>query len=177
MMTPEELTDATTRIRNPAKGVSFTPRKKPRFSMDSTWDYAETDVLPSIPEVPVSPGGLHDHIVQNWSAMLRTVEAMKSNMSKQKRYEFKIYRLSSEDLDGLHSVASHLLSLVGQPSDGTRFYLAQRVYSHEMVSPALDSPEVAMAFDVPAPIIQACLGAELDLVVRHPSLSWPMREC
>jgi hypothetical protein len=29
--------------------------------------------------------------------------------------------------------------------------------------------EVAMAFDVPTPIIQACLAVELDLVVRHPS--------
>jgi hypothetical protein len=61
----EELEDAKARIMNPAKGVSFTPRKKPRFLTDSSWEYAEADVLPRIPEVPSTPGGLQDHIFQN----------------------------------------------------------------------------------------------------------------
>jgi hypothetical protein len=120
--TSEELLEAKTRIQNPAKGVSFTPRKKPRFSNDPTWEYAEADMLPSIPEIPDTPGGLQDHIVTNWSAMLETVAAVKANMGKQKRYESEIFRLS-EDLDGLRSVASRLLNLVGQPSDGTRYDL------------------------------------------------------
>jgi hypothetical protein len=120
--TVEELDDAKKRILNPSKGVSFTPRKKPRFSTDSTWEYAEADNLPAIPEVPRTAEGLQDHIVKNWSAMLLTVEAVKSTLGKQKRYESEIHRLS-EDLDGLRSVASRLLSLVGQPSDGTRYDL------------------------------------------------------
>jgi hypothetical protein len=45
----KELLDAKGRIQNPVKGGSFMPRKKHRFSTDSTWDYAEADVLPSIP--------------------------------------------------------------------------------------------------------------------------------
>jgi hypothetical protein len=116
--TTEELLEAKTRIQNPAKGVSFTPRKKPQISNDPAWEYAEADMLLSIPEVPSTPGGLQDHIITIWSAMVETVEAVKANMGKQKRYELEIFRLS-EDLYGLRLVASRLLNLVGQPSDGT----------------------------------------------------------
>jgi hypothetical protein len=33
----------------------------------------------------------------------------------------------------------------------------------------LTKPEVAMAYDIPTPIIQACSGWELNLVIQHPS--------
>jgi hypothetical protein len=36
----EELLASKERVLNPSKGVSFTPRKKPRFSSDPTWEYA-----------------------------------------------------------------------------------------------------------------------------------------
>jgi hypothetical protein len=107
---------------NPAKGVSFTPRKKTRFSLDPSWEYAEEDLLPTISEAPGGSDGLQDHIAENWSSMLKTVEAVKSNASKQKRYESEIVRLS-EDVNDLRSLASRLLNLIGQPSDGIEYDL------------------------------------------------------
>jgi hypothetical protein len=120
--TEEELLDAKARVLNPAKGVSFTPRKKPRFSSDASWEYAEEDLLPTISEAPGGAEDLQDHIAENWSSMLKTVEAVKANSSKQKRYESEIVRLS-EDVNDLRSLASRLLNLVGQPSDGIKYDL------------------------------------------------------
>jgi hypothetical protein len=54
--------------------------------------------------------------------MLKTVEMVKGNMGKQKRYETEILRLS-EDIDDLRSLASRLISLVGLPSDGIKYDL------------------------------------------------------
>jgi hypothetical protein len=118
----EELLATKERVMNPAKGVSFTPRKKPRFSSDPSWEYAEEDVLPAIAEAPEADGDLQEHIVQNWTAMLKTVELVKANMSKQKRYESEIVRLG-EDINDLRSVASRLMNLVGQPADGIKYDL------------------------------------------------------
>jgi hypothetical protein len=47
-----ELLEAKERVLNPAKGVSFTPRKKPWFSSNSSLEYAEEDLLPTILEPP-----------------------------------------------------------------------------------------------------------------------------
>jgi hypothetical protein len=118
----EELLVTKERVMDPAKGVSFTPRKKPRFSSDPTWEYAEADILPSITEAPEAGEDLQEHIVQNWSAMLRTVETVKAGLSKQKRYETEIVRLG-EDINDLRSLASRLLSLVGQPAEGMKYDL------------------------------------------------------
>jgi hypothetical protein len=75
--TKEELLDAKVRVLDPAKGVSFTPRKKPRFLSESSWEYAEDELLPAIEEAPSTTEGLQDHIVNNWSAMLKTVEMVR----------------------------------------------------------------------------------------------------
>lgn len=120
--TKEELLATKERVMNPSKGVSFTPRKKPRFSSEPTWEYAEEDVLPTIAEAPNSDDELQEHIVQNWGAMIRTVELVKANMSKNKRYESEIVRLG-EDINDLRSLASRLMSLVGTPADGIKYDL------------------------------------------------------
>jgi hypothetical protein len=120
--TEEELLEAKAWVLNLAKGVSFTPRKKPRFSLESSWEYAEEDLLPTISEAPGGSDGLQDHIAENWSSMLKTVEAVKSNASKQKRYKSEIVRLS-EDVNDLRLLASRLLNLVGQSSDGIKYDL------------------------------------------------------
>jgi hypothetical protein len=54
--------------------------------------------------------------------MLKMVELVKANMSKQKRYESEIVRLS-KDINDLRSLASRLLNLVGQPLDGIKYDL------------------------------------------------------
>jgi hypothetical protein len=102
------LLDTKARVLNPAKGVSFTPRKKSRFSLDSSWEYSEEDLLLTILEAPPGSKGLKDHIAENWSSMLKTVEVVKSNASKQKRYKSEIIRLS-EDVNDLRLLASRLL--------------------------------------------------------------------
>lgn len=120
--TKEELLATKERVMNPAKGVSFTPRKKPRFSLDPTWEYAEEDVLPTIAEAPNLDDELQEHILQNWGAMIRTVELVKANMLKNKQYELEIVRLG-EDIDDFRLLASRLMSLVGTPADGIKYDL------------------------------------------------------
>jgi hypothetical protein len=58
---------------NPAKGVSFTSRKKPRFSEDSSWEYTKEELLPSILEAPGDVEALQDHIAENWLVMIKAV--------------------------------------------------------------------------------------------------------
>ena len=44
-----KLAEVRVQIKNPLAGVSFTPRKKPRFSDDS-WKFPNLDMLPAIEE-------------------------------------------------------------------------------------------------------------------------------
>jgi hypothetical protein len=120
--TVEELLDAKDRVLNPARGVSFTTRKKPRFSSGLMDDYADIEVMPTIGELPDSPQGLQDHMTDNWSAMIKTVDAVKSNVARNKRYEVKITRLSN-DMNQLRALATRLNSLLGPPTDGIQFDL------------------------------------------------------
>lgn len=107
---------------NPAKGVRFTTRKKPQFSSDPPWEYAEEDILQPIAEAPEAGEDPQEHIVKNLSAMLKNNELVKANMSKQKRYESEIVRLG-EVINDLRLLALQLMSLVGQPSDGIKYDL------------------------------------------------------
>jgi hypothetical protein len=118
----EELLVTKERVMDMAKRVSFTSRKKPRLPSAPTWEYAKADILPSIREAPEAGEDLQDHIVQNWSAMLRTVETVKAGLLKQKRYETEIVWLG-EDINDLRSLASWLLSLVCQPAEGMEYDL------------------------------------------------------
>jgi hypothetical protein len=52
----EELLAAKDRVMNPALGVSFTPRKKPRFSSDQFDEYTELELMPTIKELPDESG-------------------------------------------------------------------------------------------------------------------------
>jgi hypothetical protein len=54
----EELLDTKIHVLHPAKGVSFTPRRKPRFSSNYSWEYAEDELLPAINEFPPSIEGI-----------------------------------------------------------------------------------------------------------------------
>jgi hypothetical protein len=117
----EELIAANERVMNPSKGVSFTPRKKPQFSSDPSWEYPEEGILPPIAEAPEAEKDLQEHIMQNWSAMLNNVELVKAHMLKQKRYESEIVCLG-EGINDLRLLASQLMSLMGQPSDGINKY-------------------------------------------------------
>jgi hypothetical protein len=77
--TVDELLDAKDRVLNPARGVSFTPRKKPRFLSGIMDDYFDIEVMPTIGELPASPQGLQEHMTDNWSAIIKTVDAVKGN--------------------------------------------------------------------------------------------------
>jgi hypothetical protein len=129
VVTFEELMAAKFRVLNPTEGVSFTPRKKPRFST-SDWDYNETEALPAIAEVAMDQSGAREHMDENWNDMVRTVEVLKASTSRQMLYEREIERLG-DDVDTLRSTSCRLHSLVGAPSDGIRFDLYQIVHHAE----------------------------------------------
>jgi hypothetical protein len=122
--TPDELKAVLGRIANPAKGVTFTPRKKPKFSGDeSHWDYVDVGSMPVIEEAPQEDdGNLQDHIMVNWGTLVKTVEAIKTTAAKSTKYEDEIHRLG-EDVDGLNALMSRLQSLMGSPKDGMSFDL------------------------------------------------------
>jgi uncharacterized coiled-coil protein SlyX len=120
--TVEELLDAKDRVVNPARGVSFTPRKKPRFSSGMLDDYSDVEVMPSIGELPSSPEGVQEHMMDNWAAMIKTVDAVKGNAARSRRYEAEITRLS-EDMDQLRALSTRLHSLLGSPTEGIQFGL------------------------------------------------------
>ena len=85
---PDELKAVLGRIANPAKGVTFTPRKKPKFSGDeSHWDYVDVASMPAIEEAPQEDDvNLQDHIMVNWGTLVKTVEAIKSTAAKSTKY-------------------------------------------------------------------------------------------
>jgi membrane-anchored protein YejM (alkaline phosphatase superfamily) len=74
--TAEELLEVKERITADS-GVSFTPRKKPHFSNESTYKYVEPDVLPTIKEAPSSPAVIQEHMMDHWSAMVTAVKILK----------------------------------------------------------------------------------------------------
>jgi hypothetical protein len=120
-----ELGAIKQRILNPSSGVSFTPRKKPRYSDDS-WEFAGggLDVLPSIEEAPDSsdPAALQEHIGRQWSTVITAVETLKSVAGRNNKYELELDALGS-DIDSLRAAISRLTTLVGSPVDGLSFDL------------------------------------------------------
>jgi hypothetical protein len=78
--------------------------------------------MPTIGELPTSPVGLQEHIADNWSAMIKTVDAVKGNAAQNKRYKAEITRLS-EDMDQLRALSTRLHSLLGTPTDSIQFDL------------------------------------------------------
>jgi hypothetical protein len=80
----EELIDWKERIVNPACGVSFTPPKKPRFPGSFLDDHSETEVMPSIKEVPSEPEDVQMHMLVNWPTMVRSIEAFKGTVAQSK---------------------------------------------------------------------------------------------
>jgi hypothetical protein len=79
--TPEELFDVKDRM-TAGSGMSFTPRKKPRFSPESSYEYVKADLLPTIGEAPSSPGGVQDHMTEHWSDMVNTIHILKDMSQK-----------------------------------------------------------------------------------------------
>jgi hypothetical protein len=118
----EELIDSKDRIINPSRGVSFTPRKKPRFSNSFLDDYSEMDVMASIEEVPTELEAVQAHMIENWPTMVRTIESFKGTAARSLRYEEEITRMS-EDVDQLRALSSRLNTLVGKPTEGIQFGL------------------------------------------------------
>jgi hypothetical protein len=118
---PEELLEVKERLTR-AVPVSFTPRKKPRFSTGSLVEYTETDLLPSISEAPEGTGEIQEHMIEHWSSMVRGMKMLKTMGSKHSRYESEILRLS-DDIDTLNVSSARLENLVGSPADGIQFDL------------------------------------------------------
>jgi hypothetical protein len=118
---PEELFDVKERLTK-AVSVSFTPRKKPRFSSESTYDYTESDLLPTISEAPDGMNEIQEHMVAHWSSIVKGMQMLKDMGAKHSRYETEIFRLS-EDIDTLNVSTARLENLVGTPADGIQFGL------------------------------------------------------
>jgi hypothetical protein len=129
--TPDEFLEVKSRVTGKS-GVSFTPRKKPRFSTDSTYEYVEADLLPTIEEAPTTPAALQEHIADHWSDMVAALKILKTMSLKHARYETEILRIS-EDIDTLNVSSSRMESLVGTPADGIQFNLFGIVDKNEEV--------------------------------------------
>jgi hypothetical protein len=129
--TEDELFDVKDRILADS-GVSFTPRKKPRFSAESSFEYVEADLLPTIEEAPSSPEGKQEHMLEHWASMVSAVQILKAMSLKHSRYETEIMRIS-DDIDCLNVSSSRLETLVGSPADGIQFNLFGIVDRNEEV--------------------------------------------
>jgi hypothetical protein len=129
--TEDELLDVKDRVMADS-GVSFTPRKKPRFSSESTFEYVESDLLPTIEEAPSSPAAMQEHMLEHWSSMVTAVKILKDMSLKHSRYETEILRIS-DDIDCLNVSSSRLENLVGAPTDGIQFNLFGIVDRNEEV--------------------------------------------
>jgi hypothetical protein len=114
-----ELFEVKERLTKPV-AVSFTPRKKPRFSEESMYDYAETDLLPTISEAPEATSDIQDHVIEHWSSMVKGMQLLKDMGTKHSRYETEILRIS-DDIDTLNMSSARLENLVGTPADGIQF--------------------------------------------------------
>jgi hypothetical protein len=71
-------------------GVSFTPRKKPRFLSESSFEYVEADPLPTTEEAHNSPGAVQEHMTEHWAAMVDAMRILKDMSQKHSRYETEI---------------------------------------------------------------------------------------
>jgi hypothetical protein len=117
-----ELEAIKERTVNPSSGVSFTPRKKPRYSDD--WDFPELELLPTIEEGPDPQDAeeLQGHIGRHWKDLVATVETLKSVAGRNTKYEEELDSLGS-DIDSLRSALARVNNLVGNPVDGLSFDL------------------------------------------------------
>lgn len=118
-----ELAEIKTRVLDPTSKISFTPRKKPRYSTDA-WEFPDLQVLEEIPEIP---GGLddfavQDHIAGHWKSLVTTVESLKSVAGRNSKYETELDSLGG-DIDGLRSALARMQTLLGHPADGLSFDL------------------------------------------------------
>jgi hypothetical protein len=134
-----ELAVIKGRILSPSSGVGFTPRKKPRYS-DSSWDFAELDILPPLEEGPgmQDKEALSSHILEQWKGTVQTVEVLKKAASRNNRYEREMESLGN-DIDSLRSAMARVNDLVGSPSDGVAFDLFAIVDGNEEALLDLDS--------------------------------------
>jgi hypothetical protein len=120
-VTEAELAAIKKRVLNPASGVSYTPRKKPRYSED-TWDFPDMEMLPTIAEGPATedPEVLQEHIRLHWKSMVQAIEALKSAAGQNTKYEEELDMLGN-DIDSVRAALARVTSLVGNPVDGIAF--------------------------------------------------------
>jgi hypothetical protein len=98
-----ELAEIKTRVLEPTSKISFTPRKKPRYSSDR-WEFPDLQVLEEIPEIPdgMDDFAVQDHIAGHWKNLVTTVESLKSVAGRNSKYETELDSLGG-DIDGLRS--------------------------------------------------------------------------
>jgi hypothetical protein len=118
-----ELVAIKARVLNPSSGVSFTPRKKPRYSED-TWEFPDLENLPAIAEGGPELEGedLQDHVGRQWKDLVQAVETLKTVAGRNNKYEHELDALG-EDINGLRAALARVLNLVGLPVDGIQFDL------------------------------------------------------
>jgi hypothetical protein len=85
-------------------------------------NYPDLKVMPSNQELPSTPQGLSGHMADNWHAVVKTVDVIKGNATRNKRYESESTRLSN-GMDQLRALSTRLNSLLGNPIDGIQFGL------------------------------------------------------
>jgi hypothetical protein len=125
MIDESDLKVVKAKILNPSSGVSFTPRKKARYSAES-WEFPDVEVLGVIEEGPdpSDQEAILEHVAQQWKGAAQAIEALKSMSGKSARYEEEMDSLGADiDIDSLRSAMTRLSTLVGTPVDGIAFDL------------------------------------------------------
>jgi hypothetical protein len=119
-----ELATIKACIMDPSAGVGFTPRKKPRYSEESSWEFPDVAVLPTLEEGPdpQDSEAMSAHIVGQWKDTVQTVEALKTLAGRNNWYEREMESLGN-DIDSLRSAMARVNDLVGSPADGVAFDL------------------------------------------------------
>jgi hypothetical protein len=135
-----ELKAIKIRIMNPTAGVSFTPRKKPRYSDDSSWDFPDVAVLPTLEEGPdpQDAAAMSAHIVGQWKDIVQSVEGLKTLAGRNNRYEKEMESLST-DIDALRAAMARVNDLVGRPANGVAFDLFAIIDGNEEALLDLDT--------------------------------------
>jgi hypothetical protein len=126
-----ELAEIKIRVLEPTSKISFTPRKKPRYSTDR-WEFPDLQVLEEIPEIPdgMDDFAVQDHIAGHWKNLVTTVDSLKSVAGRNSKYEIELDSLGG-DIDGLRSALARMQTLLGHPVDGLSFDLYAIVGGNE----------------------------------------------
>jgi hypothetical protein len=109
-------------------------------SDDSSWDFPDVTVLPTLEEGPdpQDADAMSAHIVRQWKDIVQSVEGLKTLAGRNNRYEKEIESLST-DIDALRAAMARVNDLVGRPANGVAFDLFAIIDGNEEALLDLDT--------------------------------------